>query len=132
VNEVFPQGMKVDFGDIVEALPGLVWTTQADGRSDFLNRAWREYTGLGLDEATGYGWQTAIHPDDLASFAQSWNLISHQASAGRSMRDCAVSTDSTDGSSFGLRRYRRNVGVGSVRTRTRTPRPTAVCVACSA
>ena len=67
--------MKIDFGDIVEALPGLVWTTQADGRGDFVNRGWREYTGLGLVDAIGYGWQTAIHPDDLTSFVQSWEAI---------------------------------------------------------
>jgi PAS domain S-box-containing protein len=68
-------GMKIDFGGVVEALPGLVWTTQADGRSDFINRGWREYTGLGLDDAIGHGWQAAIHPDDLASFERSWDLI---------------------------------------------------------
>jgi PAS domain S-box-containing protein len=68
-------GMKIDFGGVVEALPGLVWTTQADGRSDFVNRGWREYTGLGLDEAIDHGWQAAIHPDDLTSFVQSWDLI---------------------------------------------------------
>jgi len=68
-------GMNIDFGDVVDTLPGLVWTTQADGRSDFVNRGWREYTGLGLDEAIGHGWQTAIHPDDLTSFVQSWDLI---------------------------------------------------------
>ena len=68
-------GMKIDFGGVVDALPGLVWTTQADGRSDFVNRGWREYTGLGLDEAIGHGWQAAIHPDDLTSFVESWDLI---------------------------------------------------------
>jgi len=65
----------IDFGGIVDALPGLVWTTQADGRSDFVNRGWREYTGLDLDEAIDHGWQRAIHPDDLTSFAQAWDLI---------------------------------------------------------
>ena len=88
MNEVFPQGMKIDFGDIVEALPGLVWTTQADGRSDFVNRGWREYTGLGLDEAIGYGWQTAIHPDDLTSFVESWGAI--RAIRRRQGDRCAV------------------------------------------
>lgn len=68
-------GMKIDFGGVVDALPGLVWTTQADGRSDFVNRGWREFTGLGLDEAIGHGWQTAIHPEDLTSFRRSWELI---------------------------------------------------------
>jgi PAS domain S-box-containing protein len=75
-------GMKIDFGDVVDALPGLVWTTQADCRSDFVNRRWREYTGLSLDEATGLGWQTAIHPDDRSTVAQCWELIHQSGSAG--------------------------------------------------
>ena len=68
-------GMNIDFGGVVDALPGLVWITQADGRSDFVNRGWREYTGVGLNEALGHGWQAAIHPDDLTSFVGSWDLI---------------------------------------------------------
>ncbi len=68
-------GMNIDFGGVVDALPGLVWITRADGQSDFVNRAWREYTGLGLDEAIGHGWQAAIHPDDLTFFVESWDLI---------------------------------------------------------
>ncbi|WP_340313605.1 PAS domain-containing protein [Rhizorhabdus argentea] len=65
----------IDIGMLVDALPGLVWTTQADGRCDFVNRIWREYTGLALDEAVDHGWKTAIHPDDLTSFMESWELI---------------------------------------------------------
>ncbi len=72
----------IDFGGMVDALPGLVWTTQADGRSDFVNRGWREYTGLGLDDAIDHGWQAAIHPDDLNSFVQSWNLIRQSGATG--------------------------------------------------
>jgi PAS domain S-box-containing protein len=68
-------GMKTDFGAVVDALPGLVWITQADGRSDFVNRRWREYTGLSPDEAIDHGWRTAIHPDDRTSFFESWDLI---------------------------------------------------------
>ena len=74
--------MSIDFAAIVDALPGLVWTTHADGRSDFVNRRWREYTGLGLDEVIDHGWHTAIHPDDLTSFARSWDLIRESGAAG--------------------------------------------------
>ena len=58
----------VDFGGMIEALPGLLWTTQTDGRCDFVNRGWREFTGLGLDEAIDDGWRKAIHPDDRTGF----------------------------------------------------------------
>ena len=66
---------EVDLGRVVNALPALVWTTQGDGRSDFVNRHWCEYTGLGPDEALDHGWQRAIHPDDLTSFLECWSVI---------------------------------------------------------
>jgi PAS domain S-box-containing protein len=66
---------RVDLGRVVNALPALVWTTQDDGRSDFVNRAWCEYTGLGPDLALDHGWQRAIHPDDLKSFLDGWSVI---------------------------------------------------------
>jgi PAS domain S-box-containing protein len=62
-------------GGIVDALPGLLWTTRGDGASDFVNRRWREYTGLGPDQALDYGWRQAIHPDDVSSFLESWDAI---------------------------------------------------------
>ncbi|HEY6456249.1 MAG TPA: PAS domain-containing protein [Steroidobacteraceae bacterium] len=66
---------EIDFGGLVNALPGMVWITQSDGHGSFVNRSWREYTGLSLDEALAHGWQTALHPDDLGAFLNSWNAI---------------------------------------------------------
>jgi PAS domain S-box-containing protein len=66
---------EVDLGRVVNALPALVWTTLGDGRSDFVNRYWCEYTGLGHDVALDRGWQAAIHPDDLTSFLDCWSVI---------------------------------------------------------
>ncbi len=66
---------EIDLGRVVNTLPALVWTTQDDGRSDFVNRHWCEYTGLGPDAALDHGWQKAIHPEDLTSFLESWSAI---------------------------------------------------------
>ena len=60
---------------VLDALAGLVWTARADGRCDFVNRGWHDYTGLGLDEARDHGWQTVIHPDDRPSFLAAWDVI---------------------------------------------------------
>jgi PAS domain-containing protein len=35
---------------VIDALPGLVWTAFPDGRADFLNQRWCEYTGVRLTE----------------------------------------------------------------------------------
>jgi len=65
----------IDLGKVVNALPALVWTTHGDGRGDFVNRYWCEYTGLGFESALDHGWQIAIHPDDLSAFQDGWRNI---------------------------------------------------------
>jgi len=57
--------MKYELIKVVDALDGLIWTASADGLVDFVNRRWTEYTGFGLEQAQGQGWQAAFHPDDL-------------------------------------------------------------------
>ena len=71
------EGMANDVGDLADALPALLWTTRSDGASDFVNRRWREYTGLTLNQALDDGWRQAIHPGDLASFLAAWDDIRH-------------------------------------------------------
>jgi PAS domain-containing protein len=33
----------------------------------------REYTGSPLEELTGWGWRSMIHPEDLPKFTEEWN-----------------------------------------------------------
>jgi PAS domain S-box-containing protein len=66
---------EADLAKVVHALPALIWTTHVDGRSDFVNRHWCEYTGLEPGAALDHGWQGAIHLDDLATFSETWSLI---------------------------------------------------------
>ena len=68
-------GMVNDLSLVVDSLPGLVWTALPDGRVDFLNQRWCEYTGLSVAEARGEGWQIAIHPDDLPELLNRWRSI---------------------------------------------------------
>jgi hypothetical protein len=66
--------MEQELSRVVDALPGLVWTSHPDGRVDFLNRRWCEYTGHSADEDLGWGWKNAIHPDDLPGLLERWQL----------------------------------------------------------
>jgi PAS domain S-box-containing protein len=50
---------------IIDAIPTLVWSARSDGSADFFNLRWLQYTGLTADQAIGWGWKIAIHPDDL-------------------------------------------------------------------
>src|SRR5258707_2950085 len=59
---------QLDLRDLIETIPALVLCALADGSAEFANRAWQEYSGRSLQELTGGGWQTTIHPDDIANF----------------------------------------------------------------
>jgi len=66
---------------VVDTIPGLVWSTRPDGSAEFFNQRWLEYTGLSAEQARGWGWKVAIHPDDLPRMLE----IFHEAlSLGRS------------------------------------------------
>jgi PAS domain S-box-containing protein len=67
--------MDIELRRVVDTLPGLVWTARHDGHIDFLNQRWCEYTGLGVDEAYGRGWETAIYPEDLPELLERWRFI---------------------------------------------------------
>jgi PAS domain S-box-containing protein len=49
---------------IIDTIPTIVWRKFPDGSADFLNRKFREYTGLSLEQGLGWGWMNAFHPDD--------------------------------------------------------------------
>jgi len=50
---------------VIDTLPTLVWSKSPDGSADFLNRRFREYTGLSVEEGLGWGWMmNAFHPED--------------------------------------------------------------------
>ncbi len=45
-------------------IPHITWTNLPDGKVNFFNARWFEYTGLGPDDAIGLIWENVIHPDD--------------------------------------------------------------------
>jgi PAS domain S-box-containing protein len=62
----------VDLTQLIDALPHLVWTADAAGRVEAVNRRWREYTGLSLNAVVGQGWQSAVHAADRPVLLARW------------------------------------------------------------
>ncbi len=58
----------LDLRNIIETIPAPVVCVLPDGSVEFANHAWLEYTGCSLQELSGWVWQSAIHPDDVAGF----------------------------------------------------------------
>ena len=57
---------------VIETIPVMAWSAAADGAADFFNQRWLEYAGLSADQVRGWGWTSAVHPDDLNSLADYW------------------------------------------------------------
>lgn len=75
--------MQLDLSRLIDALPGLVWTALPDGRADFINQRWCEYTGLGPDQALDLGWHGAIHPEDRARVLERWRSFLEAGQPGQ-------------------------------------------------
>ncbi|MBI2810940.1 MAG: PAS domain-containing protein [Candidatus Melainabacteria bacterium] len=69
-----PEALKDDYliRTIAQAIPGLVWTTKADGYCDFLSNHWFAYTGMTMLEAEGWGWKAALYEPDASAQLQVW------------------------------------------------------------
>ena len=60
------------FKFMADTIPVIVWMADPHGKYEYLNRLWYDYTGMTLEESTGDGWQTSIHPDDMAISVATW------------------------------------------------------------
>jgi PAS domain S-box-containing protein len=50
---------------LADAMPQIVWTSDEQGRTTYLNRQWREYSGLETAERADI--EKVVHPDDLTA-----------------------------------------------------------------
>ncbi len=60
------------FGTLVETSPTGIFQTDAEGSCLFVNQRWCEIAGLAPEQAKGFGWVAAIHPEDRASVQLHW------------------------------------------------------------
>jgi len=60
---------------MIDGIPALAWSCRPDGTAEFLNQQWLDYTGLSLEEALGWGWKVAIHPDDAEKLLEGWSRV---------------------------------------------------------
>lgn len=57
--------------ELADAMPQIVFAATADGRIDYFNRKWYEFT---RDGEGGPDWISLLHPDDRAPFTAEWSV----------------------------------------------------------
>ena len=60
------------FRTLTDAMPQLVWATDANGSHLYYNQRWYEFTGMTEEESLGFGFADALHPEDRARTLKRW------------------------------------------------------------
>ena len=68
--------------EVIETIPSMAWSATADGAAEFFNGRWLGYAGLTADQARGWGWTVAIHPDDLKVLVDHWRTLMASRQSG--------------------------------------------------
>ena len=66
---------EANLRQVIDTIPTLSWCNLADGPNEFLSKSWHQYTGLSPEEAHGWGWSAAFHPDDLPTLLKRWQEL---------------------------------------------------------
>ncbi|MGL5807712.1 MAG: PAS domain S-box protein, partial [Xenococcaceae cyanobacterium] len=78
---------------LFDAMPQIIWLADRDGSITYLNQAWYETTGLGIEESLGFGAFTAIYPEERDRALDLWR----QAIATFSIYEIAIHLLQADG-----------------------------------
>jgi DNA-binding response OmpR family regulator len=57
---------------LLEAIPQMVWMANAEGRVEYANSQWFEYTGREVDHPGQFPWDDLLHPEDRETSATVW------------------------------------------------------------
>jgi PAS domain S-box-containing protein len=60
------------YRSLVSATTSIVWTVDPQGRFTDRQSSWEAYTGQSRAEHDGFGWASAIHPDDRTALQARW------------------------------------------------------------
>jgi PAS domain S-box-containing protein len=56
----------------IDTVPALVASYEPDGSRDFVNRPWRDYTGISQEQAKGKSWSITVHSEDFDAGEREW------------------------------------------------------------
>jgi two-component system, sensor histidine kinase and response regulator len=61
---------------LADAMPQIVWTAEPDGKIDYYNKRWFDYTGLTIEQTKDWGWKHVLHPEDIQNCLERWTRSS--------------------------------------------------------
>jgi PAS domain S-box-containing protein len=71
-----------NFKTTIDKIPALAWSAHLDGSAEFLSQQYIDYIGILAEQAQGWGWTAAVHPDDLERLSSTWMAIMESGELG--------------------------------------------------
>lgn len=65
-------GIVSERNKIVDAIPVMAWSSLPNGSADYFNMHFLAYLGITTEEAIGWKWMSALHPDDAEQLKGIW------------------------------------------------------------
>jgi PAS domain S-box-containing protein len=56
----------------IDTIPALAWSARTDGTAEFFNQHYLDFVGFSAEQASGWGWAAAVHPDDFNGLGATW------------------------------------------------------------
>jgi PAS domain S-box-containing protein len=69
----FEQSLKESeekFRALADSNPLIIWMTDSEGGVNFVNRSYRDYFGVSLEQVQGGQWQPLVHPDEAPGYIE--------------------------------------------------------------
>jgi PAS domain S-box-containing protein len=63
---------QVNFRKIIESLPDITWSANANGEITYINQRWTDYTGLPASDHDSDHIRAAYHPDEVEAWKRDW------------------------------------------------------------
>jgi len=64
-NELALQKSRDFYQAVLEEFPALLWCSGPDGKCNYFNKGWLQFTGRTIKQELGEGWTEGVHPEDL-------------------------------------------------------------------
>jgi PAS domain S-box-containing protein len=57
---------------LADSIPQVIWGNNAQGKANYFNQRWYDYSGLNYEQSAGAGWEAIVHPEDAPASVEKW------------------------------------------------------------
>lgn len=66
------EARELEYRTLAETIPQIIWSADKEGKVDYFNRRWYEYTGLDALADADAGWWESVHAEDKEMTKSRW------------------------------------------------------------